>query len=127
MPLKTAKELINPLPNVPPDIPANPTEEDLTPWRDRIDVLDVTILNLLNERSTCANMIGKVKKLIGMPVYVPGRETEVLDNVISSNQGPLPNTAVRRLFERIIDETRSLERHLYQEDRGLEDTSADND
>lgn len=127
MPLKTAKELINPLPNVPPDLPENPTEQDLDPWRERIDVLDVTILNLLNERSSCANMIGKIKKRIGMPVYVPERETEVLDNVISSNKGPLPNTAVRRLFERIIDETRSLERHLFQEDRKPEDSSADND
>lgn len=98
-----------------PAVPENPTEEDLTPLRDRIDAFDRAILILLNERSRCANQIGHLKRLLGLPVYVPSREEEVLRNVISANKGPLPHTAVRRLFERIIDETRSLERHLYQE------------
>ncbi len=128
MPIKTAKQLIIPLPDEPPVIPANPTEDDLRPWRDRIDTLDVAVLNLLNERSRCANMIGRIKKSVGVPVYVPSRETAVIDNVMSANKGPLPDTAVRRLFERIIDETRSLERHLYQEDDDSDrDDVIDND
>lgn len=116
MPIKTAKQLIIPLADELPDVPQAPTESDLDPWRERIDTIDRAILNLLNERSRSANMIGKIKKLIGQPVYVPSREAEVIENVMSANKGPLPNTAVRRLFERIIDETRSLERHLYQKE-----------
>lgn len=128
MPIKTAKQLIIPLPDEPPVIPEHPTEDDLRPWRDRIDTLDVAVLNLLNERSRCANMIGSIKKSVGLPVYVPSRETAVLENVMSANRGPLPDTAVRRLFERIIDETRSLERHLYQEEDSVEnDDATDND
>ena len=128
MPIKTAKELIIPLPDDPPAIPDDPSEGDLKPWRDRIDTIDVAVLNLLNERSRCANMIGNIKKRVGLPVYVPSRETEVIDNVMSANRGPLPDTAVRRLFERIIDETRSLERHLYQErESDGEDDLAGND
>ena len=61
-------------------------------------------------------MIGAIKKRIGLPVYVPSREAEVIRNVVSANAGPLPDAAVRRLFERVIDETRSLERHQYQGD-----------
>lgn len=93
-----------------------PTEADLIPLRDRIDALDRAILAMLNERAHCANLIGAVKKKIGLPIYMPGREQEVLDNVTGANTGPLANDAVRRLFERVIDETRSLERHLYQEE-----------
>ena len=100
-----------------PDIPARPSENDMTPWRQRIDVLDRIMLLVMNERVQCANAIGAIKKKMGLPVYVPEREEEVIRNVVAGNKGPLSDTAVRRLFERVIDETRSLERHKY-EDRG---------
>ena len=99
-----------------PAIPDEPTPADLRPWRDRIDEIDQVILYLLNERSQCANVIGHIKKTLGMPVYVPRREEDVINNVLAANPGPLPNMAVRRLFERIIDEIRSLERHKYQDE-----------
>lgn len=100
----------------PPQIPEPPRRADLGPWRERIDALDRAILQMLNERSRCANVIGHIKKQLDLPVYVPSREKQVLDNVAASNTGPLPNAAVRHLFERIIDETRSLERKKYQDD-----------
>lgn len=104
-----------------PHVPDEPSVDDLEPWRARIDALDRAIVRLLNERSRCANAIGHIKKQLGLPVYVPSRETEVLLNVASSSEGPLPDVAVRRIFERIIDETRSLERHKYQDEEGRED------
>jgi len=94
----------------------NTSREDLIPWRERIDQIDRMLLDLLNERARCANIIGKVKKKLGLPVYVPQREEQVLDQVRKRNTGPLPDGAVRNLFERIIDETRSLERMNYQDD-----------
>lgn len=106
-----------------PSVPENPTEADLKPWRSRIDAIDRAMLHLMNERVRCAHVIGAIKKTIGMPVYVPSREAEVVQNVISANTGPLPDAAVRRLFERVIDETRALERQRYQ-DR-VEDGSAE--
>jgi len=95
------------------EMPESATLED---WRRRIDGLDQVILALLNERSEAANHIGSIKKASGLPIYVPRREEQVLKQVMEGNTGPLPDTAVRRLFERIIDETRSLERHNYQQD-----------
>ena len=94
---------------------AAPTEGDLLPLRARIDEIDRQMLLLLNERSHFANTIGHIKKQLEMPVYVPTREQDVLNNVTSANEGPLDNSAVRRVFERIIDETRSLERRKYQD------------
>jgi chorismate mutase len=95
----------------PPD-PEAPSEADLAPWRTRIDALDEAVLCLLNERARCAAEIGRIKRRLGLPVYMPAREGEVVRKVLASNAGPLPPDAVRRLFERIIDETRSLERRL---------------
>ncbi len=95
-------------------VAAAPTEGDLQPLRACIDEIDRKLLLLLNERSHCANTIGHIKKQLGLPVYVPSRELDVLNNVTSANEGPLDSGAVRRVFERIIDETRALERQKYQ-------------
>ena len=82
----------------------------LADWRRRIDEIDRKLVELLNERSKCALEIGKLKQQANLPLYQPDREKEVLQNVEHNNKGPLSNAAVRRLFERIIDEARSAER-----------------
>ena len=84
---------------------------DLEDWRKRIDEIDQQILKLLNERSRCAVEIGHIKKTLKLPAWQPDREMQILRNVVKSNLGPLDDGAIRRLFERIIDEARSLERH----------------
>ena len=84
---------------------------DLDAWRKRIDEIDQQLLKLLNERSQCAVEIGHLKKNAKLPAWQPQREAEILRNVVRSNPGPLDDAAIRRLFERIIDEARSLERH----------------
>jgi len=84
--------------------------DDLADCRKRIDALDVQILKLLNERTKIVEQIGRIKQELGLPIYEPKREDDVFHNVIVSNQGPLPPDAVKRLFERIIDEMRTLQR-----------------
>jgi len=81
--------------------------EDL---RKRIDLLDESLVRLLNARAACALEIGRVKRELGIPIYQPERETEVVKNVQGWNTGPLDQPAIKRLFERIIDEARHLER-----------------
>lgn len=78
--------------------------------RKRIDLLDESLVRLLNARAACALEIGRAKRALGMPIYQPERETEVLKNVAGWNNGPLDQSAIKRLFERIIDEARHLER-----------------
>lgn len=91
--------------------------KDMSEWRSRIDEIDRQILKLLNERARCAVEIGHSKKQQGLPAWAPEREAEILRNVVRANQGPLDDAAVRRLFERVIDEARSLERHVMNEDK----------
>lgn len=83
---------------------------NLQDWRSRIDEIDRKLVELLNERSRCALEIGKLKQAANLPLYQPEREKEVLQNAEQSNPGPLTDAAIRRLFERIIDEARSAER-----------------
>jgi chorismate mutase len=82
----------------------------LSDWRRRIDELDRKLVELLNERSQCALEVGKLKQQQSLPLYQPDREKEVLENAEKNNRGPLSDAAIRRLFERIIDEARAAER-----------------
>jgi chorismate mutase len=83
---------------------------DLDDLRRRIDLLDESLVKLLNARAACALEIGRLKREMGVPIYQPAREAEVLLNVQKANRGPLDQPAMKRLFERIIDEARHLER-----------------
>jgi chorismate mutase-like protein len=82
----------------------------ISDWRQRMDEIDKKLVDLLNERSQCALEVGRLKQAAGMPIYQPARENEVLSNAAHNNKGPLTDAAIRRLFERIIDEARSAER-----------------
>lgn len=89
---------------------------DLDVWRIKIDEIDLQLVKLLNDRARYATEIGRVKVALGMDAYSPRREEEVMKNVTTSNAGPLSTQAIRRLFERIIDESRSVER-LYMHEQ----------
>jgi chorismate mutase-like protein len=84
--------------------------DGLASLRSQIDAIDTELVRLLNERAACALAIGKAKEEVGLAIYQPEREREVLDHVAAINAGPLDHAAIRRLFERIIDEARRLER-----------------
>ncbi len=83
---------------------------DIDDLRRRIDMLDEHLVRLLNARAACALEVGRLKRELGVPIYQPDREAEVLKNVQEWNTGPLDHAAIKRLFERIIDEARHLER-----------------
>lgn len=90
--------------------PAAEMPPEVDPWRDRIDAIDDQILGLLNSRSACAVEIGRIKRRVGLPIYSPEREQSILMRLTDRNPGPLDAMAVKRVFERIIDESRRLER-----------------
>ena len=85
-------------------------KDEIEDLRQRIDWIDEQLVRLLNARAECALQVGHFKKARGMPIYQPAREGEVLQNVQRLNTGPLDDGAVKRLFERVIDEARRLER-----------------
>jgi len=86
---------------------------NLDDLRQNIDRVDEVLVRLLNERARCVCEIGRVKKEQGLEVYQPDREKDVLKHVREvASEGPLGPDAIGRLFERIIDEARRLERRV---------------
>src|ERR1051326_179456 len=85
-------------------------KKDRTRLRDAIDRVDEVLVRLLNQRAKYAVEIGALKGELGLPIYAPDREKQVLHHVEQTSAGPLETAAMRRLFERIIDETRRVER-----------------
>jgi chorismate mutase len=85
-------------------------EAELKRLREAIDRVDEVLVKLLNQRAKYAVEIGEIKGVLSLPVYSPEREKDVLHHVEETSRGPLDPPAVRRLFERIIDESRRVER-----------------
>jgi len=83
---------------------------DISDWRDKIDDADRRILEMLNERARYVLALVRLKKSAGIPIYEPRREEAVFENIRAHNGGPLPSDAVQRIFERIIDEMRAIQR-----------------
>jgi chorismate mutase len=78
--------------------------------RKTIDALDRQLIELLNQRTRAVEQIGRAKESLAMPIYEPKREEDVFRNVTDHNHGPLTADAVKSIFERIIDEMRTLQR-----------------
>jgi chorismate mutase len=79
-------------------------------FRCEIDRLDSELLKIFNQRAQLALKIGELKKTTGLPIFDPGREKKIFQRMKNENAGPLDNQAIVRLFERVIDESRRLER-----------------
>jgi chorismate mutase len=93
-----------------PSITTEEAEASLDKCRREIDLVDRRIVELLNERARIVEVIGQVKQQAAMRVYEPKREELVYANITEANGGPLGGAALRRIYERIIDEMRTLQR-----------------
>jgi chorismate mutase len=83
--------------------------------RKNIDAIDLRLLELLNQRTRMVEEIGRAKESLALPIYEPKREEDVFRNVTVHNQGPLTSDAVKGIFERIIDEMRTLQKMRRQQ------------
>ena len=93
-------------------------------WRKEIDEIDEELLRLLNMRARLAIKVGALKKQAQLPVCDPVRERSVLLRLSQLNQGPLDERAIRKLFRRIIRESRRLE-VIIDNGEGLANASAE--
>ncbi|MCS7223993.1 MAG: prephenate dehydratase [Armatimonadetes bacterium] len=84
--------------------------DQLSNWRDRIDQIDLQILELLRERARLAQQIARWKQKENLPLYHPGREGEILGRLLRTPHDPLPDQAVRAVFREILSACRSVAR-----------------
>ncbi len=92
--------------------------EKLEECRILIDDVDRRIVEMLNQRTKVVEEIGRVKREAGLPIYEPKREDQVFANVTEANHGPITQEAARRVFERIIDEMRTIQRQRMEAVQG---------
>ncbi len=83
---------------------------DIADWRKKIDELDLHLVDLLNERAKAAQEIGRLKRNTSLPIYEPAREKLIFENVRKANKGPLPDSELRHVYERIIDVMRNIQK-----------------
>jgi chorismate mutase-like protein len=83
---------------------------DIADWRKKIDELDQQLVKMLSERARAAVEIGRLKRDTSLPIYEPERERVVFENVQRMNQGPLPERDLVRIFERIMDVMRNIQK-----------------
>jgi chorismate mutase len=93
----------------------------LAECRKNIDALDLQLLELLNQRTRVVERIGRTKEELALPIYEPRREDDVFRNVTANNPGPLTSDAVKSIFERIIDEMRTLQAMRREQKQGEKD------
>jgi chorismate mutase-like protein len=79
-------------------------------WRQKIDELDEQIVRLINQRAEAARAIGELKRSSALPIYEPKREQQVFDHVCRANPGPLDDSELLHVYERIVDVMRTLQR-----------------
>ncbi len=83
--------------------------QSLSEWRDAIDRVDREVVSLLNRRAEIVLGLLPLKKELGKDVYEPGREEMVMDNIGASNDGPLSDEALERIYQALIREMRALQ------------------
>jgi chorismate mutase len=87
---------------------------ELDGLRRAIDDVDGRILELLTERVRLVLAVGDYKRKNGMQVYDPERERSLLERLSRAAIAPLDGDTVRRVFERLVDESRRIEQHHVQ-------------
>jgi chorismate mutase len=83
---------------------------DIADWRRQIDEIVRKLVELISQRARAAHEIGKLKRDIGMPIYEPNRERAVFENARQANKGPLPDRDLQRIYERIMDIMRAIQK-----------------
>jgi chorismate mutase len=86
--------------------------DNIDDLRQRMDAIDDELLRLFNERAKVALEIGRVKKDLGLPIYVPSREEQIITRIQQENPGPLSPTSITRLYQQLFQESKALEEEV---------------
>lgn len=91
---------------------------ELNQLRERIEEINIAILELLSERGKIAKQIGQEKRKAGTMIYDPMREKEMINKLQDLNKGPYDDNVIKQLFKEIFKASTELqksenEKHLY--------------
>ena len=84
---------------------------EISGWRQKIDELDLKLVELLNERAMAAQAIGRLKRSTAMPIYEPDRERTIFANIAAANRGPLRDQDLQVIYQALIAVMREIQGH----------------
>ncbi|MHB1686264.1 MAG: endolytic transglycosylase MltG [Ignavibacteriaceae bacterium] len=102
--------LINKIENELESLSIEERHEILRKLRDNVDELDKEIVHLISKRTLHSVLIGRVKRSMNLATYNPQREKEISQRISSFVEQPLGKEALLRIYERILDESRAIQR-----------------
>ncbi|HAK60667.1 MAG TPA: prephenate dehydratase [Nitrospiraceae bacterium] len=85
---------------------------DLQKLREKIDKIDDTLVDLLNERARIVVEVGNIKKNEKLEFHSPSREREIIGRLTKRNTGPFPEDTLKAVYREILTSSLSLERPL---------------
>ncbi len=87
--------------------------DDVRRRREEIDRLDAELVRILNQRAALALDLAQLKQQLGWEIRDSERERQVLRRVTGANPGPFDHHGIKRIFRRIICESRRMEKELH--------------
>jgi chorismate mutase len=89
-----------------------PKEKDklLSKLRNEVDKIDAELIEILIRRINLSIEIGRIKRSMGLKTYDFPREKEIDNNIDKLSENPEVKKSLKRIYERIIDESRAIQR-----------------
>ena len=84
-------------------------KEHLLELRQKIDKVDLELLNALNQRAKIVMEVGKIKQKEQIEVLDKGREATLMKRLSEHNTGPLDEEMLQDLFQSIINILKRLQ------------------
>lgn len=75
---------------------------ELDSLREKLDEVNIKLLEVINERGKLVKDIGKVKEAQGVNRFDPVRERKMLDLISAKNEGPFETSTLQHLFKEIF-------------------------
>lgn len=81
--------------------------------RKEIHEIDQKLVELLQKRIQTALQIGQIKSDLGLPIFDPQREQEVIAYVLDIPHAPMDSESLKTLFIQILDICRKAEMNTF--------------
>jgi chorismate mutase len=99
------------IPEIKTEVLSDPEKKQLLEQlRLEIDSIDESIIRLLHNRAGKSELLGAIKKQLHINNYSPDREKRIIDLVKTKESINLSSKDLARIFERIIDVFRSVQK-----------------
>lgn len=77
--------------------------------RAEIDQIDAQIVALIKQRMKCVHGVGELKKEANSHIFVPERESQLIEKILMHNDGELPEKGLCSIYRQIVSMSLHLE------------------